>query len=194
MALFQRRRANLTESGSPEVVDALVATHGYFSTLGAAFSRGRPFTAEEDTAEAPRVVVLSDRLWTRRYGGNPALVGRAVRVDGEPWEVVGIAPGWLDAPGSPNIWIPARFNPENPPTGNFGWNAIGRLEPGVRPDQAAAHLEPLVQRAMTDYIQSPNYRAFLTDGRYRPLVHEMKEDVIGSIREPLWIPRSGWSC
>ena len=85
------------------------------------------------------------------------------------------------------MWLPARFNAASPPTGSFGWSAIGRLKEGVRPDQAATHLEPLVRRAMSEYIQSANYRAFLTDGRYRPLVHPMKEDVIGSVREPLWI-------
>ena len=187
MALFQRRRANLTESGAPEVVDAAVTTHSYFSTIGAGFSRGRAYTADEDKADAPRVVVISHRLWTRRYGGEPSLVGRAIRVDGELSQVVGIAPPWLDQAGSPDVWLPARFNPENPPSGNFGWNAIGRLREGVRPEQAATHLEPLVRRAMSEYIQSENYRAFLTDGRYRPVVHDLKEDVIGSVREPLWI-------
>jgi predicted permease len=187
MALFQGRRANLTESGLPEVVEARVTTHSYFATLGAGLSRGRAYTAEEDKLDAPRVVVLSHRLWTRRYGADPSLVGRTVRVDGQPTEVVGIAPQWLDERGSPELWLPARFNPADPPTGNFGWNAVGRLKPGVRPDQAEAHLEPLVRRAMTEYIQSQTYRAFLTDGRYRPIVHSMKEDVIGSVREPLWI-------
>ena len=110
-----------------------------------------------------------------------------MRIDGEPTQVIGIGPAWLDEAGSPDVWIPARFNAANPPTGNFGWNAIARLKPGVAPDQAATHLVPLVQRAMSEYIQSANYRAFLTDGRYRPIVHAMKEDIIGSVREPLWI-------
>src|SRR5688500_3852267 len=142
MALFQRRRANLTESGLPEVVEASVTTHSYFPTLGAGFSKGRAYTAEEDKSAAPRVVVLSHRLWTRRYAADPSVVGRTVRVDGEATEVVGIAPQWLDERGSPELWLPARFNLENPPTGNFGWNAVGRLKEGVRPDQAEAHLEP----------------------------------------------------
>jgi predicted permease len=187
MALMQNRRANLTEGGAPEVVESAVTTYSYFATLGAGFSRGRPYTADEDKHDAPRVVVLSHRLWTRRYGGDASLVGRTVRIDGEPTQVVGIAPPLLDRAGSPELWLPARFNAENPPTGNFGWNAFGRLREGVRPEQAATHLEPLVKRAMSEYIQSENYRAFLNDGKYRPIVHDMKEDVIGSVREPLWI-------
>jgi predicted permease len=187
MALIQRRRANLTESGAPEVVASSVTTQSYFATLGVGFAYGRSYTADEDTEKGPRVAVMSHRLWTRRYGSDVGLVGRAIRVDGEPTTVVGVAPAWMDGAGSPDLWLPARFNAANPPTGNFGWNAVGRLKPGITPDQAARHLEPLVQRAMGEYIQSPNYRAFLTDGRYRPLVHSMKEDIIGDVRQPLWI-------
>ena len=187
MALSQDQRVNLTETGSPEVVDARVATHSYFATLGAGLSRGRAFSAAEDAPEGARVAVVSDRLWTRRHARDEGLIGRAVRIDGEPTQIVGIAPAWLDEAGSPDVWLPARFNQATPPTGNFGWRAIARLKPGVTPDRAAADLAPLVQRAMTEYIQSPNYRAFLTDGRYRPLVHAMKEDIVGSVREPLWI-------
>jgi putative ABC transport system permease protein len=187
MALFQNTRVNVTESGPPEVIDAATATHGYFTTLGAGFSLGRAYTAEEDAHDAPRVAVVSHRLWTRRYGADPSLVGRAIRIDGEPAQVVGVAPRWMDRAGSPDLWLPARFNETDPPTGSFGWPAIGRLKPGVRPEDATANLAPLVRRAMEDYIQSENYRAFLSDGGYQPRVNPMKEDVVGSVREPLWI-------
>jgi predicted permease len=187
MALTQGRRVNLTESGTPEVVDASVTTHSYFSTLGVGFAQGRAYSAEEDSEKSPRVAVVSDRLWSRRYARDPAVIGRTIRIDGEPTTVVGIAPAWMDRTGSPELWLPARFNPENPPTGTFAWNAVGRLKPGVQPQDAEKHLEPLVQRAMTEYINSPNYRAFLTDGKYRPLVHSMREDIIGDVRQPLWI-------
>ena len=93
MALLQNRRVNITESGPPEVVDGAVTTHCYFATLGAGFSRGRPYSADEDKPEAARVAVVSHRLWTRRYGGDPQLVGRTIRIDGEPTQVVGVAPG-----------------------------------------------------------------------------------------------------
>ncbi len=187
MALIDATRVNLTEGGAPEVVEAAVTTHSYFDTLGAGLSIGRAYTKEEDKEGASAVVVLSHRLWTKRYGGDRTIVGRTVRVQGDALPVVGIAPAWLDRPGSPDVFMPARFNDANPPAGSFGWNAIARLKEGVRPDQAATHLEPLVRRAMAEYIRSPNYRAFLKDGGYRPLVHSMKEDIIGGVREPLWI-------
>ena len=187
MALFQSSRVNLTESGQPEVVDAALTTHSFFPTLGVRFSRGRSYTSEEDKPDAPRVAVISHRLWTRRYGADESLVGRPIRVDGQPTLVVGITPAWLDEAGSPDVWRPARIDAANPPTGTFAWEAIGRLGEGVRPEQAASQIEPLVQRAMREYIQSDNYRAFLRDGRYRPLVTSMRDDKVGGVREPLLI-------
>ena len=113
MTLFQRRRANLTQTGSPEVVDLLVTTHRYFTTLGVGFQLGRSYTAEEDRPEAARVAVVSHRLLMRKYGGDRALLSRTIPIDGELSQVVGVAPAWLDQPNSPDVWIPARFDPAN---------------------------------------------------------------------------------
>jgi putative ABC transport system permease protein len=174
VSLFQRRRANLTEDGDPDVIDVAVTDEAYFRTLDATPVPGRAYAIEEDRPDAPRVVVLGHAFWAERYGADPSLVGRAIRLDGEPTQVIGIAPAWLD--------------PDNPPSGSFSWSVIGRLKPGVRPEEAASHLEPIVQLALDEYIGPlDTYRAFITDGGYRPLVHDMKEDIVGSAREPLWI-------
>ena len=187
MALRQRGRVNLLSGKEPHVVESALVTAPYFSTVSATFALGRPFTAEEDTHKAPRVAVISDRLWRGTFGADSGVLAQTVRVDGEPTEIVGVAPAWMDRRGTPDMWLPARFNPDSPPTGNFGWNGIGRLKPGVQPDDAAKQLEPLVKRAMETYVTSPNYRAFLTKGQYRPLVNPMKADIVGDVREPLWI-------
>jgi putative ABC transport system permease protein len=187
MALRQRGRVNLMHAEEPNVVESALVTASYFSTSGATFTRGRPFTAEEDSPKGERVAVISHRLWRSTFGSDPGLLARTVRVDGEPTRIIGVAPDWLDRTRTPDMWLPARFNADNPPTGSFGWNAVARLKPGVRPADAAANLEPLVKRAMETYLTMPNYRAFLTNGRYRPIVHSMKEDIVGDFREPLWI-------
>jgi putative ABC transport system permease protein len=187
MALRQRGRVNLLSGKEPHVVESALVTAPYFSTVSATFALGRPFTAEEDTHKAPRVAVISDRFWRGTFGADPGVLAQAVRVDGEPTQIVGVAPAWMDRRGTPDMWLPARFNPDSPPMGNFGWNGIGRLKPGVRPEEAAKQLEPLVKRAMETYVTSPNYRAFLTKGQYRPLVNPMQADIVGDVREPLWI-------
>jgi len=187
MAIFQRRRANLTQSGSPEVVEVAITTHGYFPTLGAPFALGRWYGADDDRPEATRVAVISHRLWTRKYASDRAVLGRTIPIDGDATEVIGVAPALLDEAGSPDVWIPARFNPKNPPVGNFGWSGIGRLKDGVTADAALANLEPLVRRALEEFITSDTYRAFLKEGGYRPVVRPLKEDIVGDVRQPLWI-------
>jgi predicted permease len=187
MAIFQRRRANLTQSGSPEVVESAVTTHGYFPTLGATFALGRWYGASDDRPEATRVTVLSHRLWTRKFASDPALLGRAISIDGDATQVIGVAPAWLDEAGSPDLWLPARFNPNNPPMGSFGWIGIGRLKEGVTADMALANLDPLVRRALEEFIKSDTYRAFLKEGGYRPVVRPLKDDIVGDLTRPLWI-------
>src|SRR5262249_30837629 len=71
MGLYQRRRANLVHAGAPQVVDSAVTTASYFSTLGVTMTRGRPYTVEEDKENAPRVAVISHRLWQRTFGSDP---------------------------------------------------------------------------------------------------------------------------
>jgi putative ABC transport system permease protein len=187
MAILQPRLVNLTRTGSPEVIEALVASHSYFSTLGIPFALGRPYSAAEDRDDAPRVAVMSHRLWSRQFGSDAGVIGTPLSLDGEPTTIVGVAPAWLDEARSPDLWLPTRFNPASPPTGNFGWNAFGRLRGGVGPDDAVGNLAPLVQRAMSEAITSDTYRAFLREGGYRPTVRPMKEEIVGGAREPLLI-------
>ena len=75
------------------------------------------FTAEEDRPGAPNVVVLSHRLWTRRFGGNPAVLGSQVRLGGQPYEVIGVMPEAFDfAARVEEIWVPMAFTPERKAT------------------------------------------------------------------------------
>jgi putative ABC transport system permease protein len=123
IAIYQPGRANVADEREPEVVDAARATHSYFATLGVTFVHGRPFGEAEDRPDGARVAVLSHRLWTRRYGADPAIVNRTIRVDGNPTVVVGVTAAWADSEGSADLWIPAQFNAENPQSGAFGWRA-----------------------------------------------------------------------
>lgn len=186
MALFQRRRANLTGQDTPEVVDAIYTTRTYFQTLGLPVARGRDFTDKEDAADGPRVTVISHRAWVNRFRSDPSVVGQIVRIDGQPTEIVGIAASALDANGSPDFFLPARLNRATPVQGNFGWNAVARLKPGVSASDASSHLIPIVQKLMAA-LNSATYRAFLTDGEYKPRVDFMKEDLVGDLERPLWI-------
>ncbi len=186
MALFQRRRANLTGEATPEVVDTIVTTRSYFKTLGTPVVVGREYSEQEDSPDGARVVVLSHRAWTSRFGGERSAIGKVIRLDGQPTEIIGVAPAALDSAESPDFFLPTRLSRTTPNQGTFGWNAIALLKPGVRPADAATHLIPIVKKLL-ESLTSPVYRAFLIEGDYKPLVHLMKEDLVGDLERPLWI-------
>lgn len=186
MTTFQRRGANLTETTNPESVQALVATSTYFSTFGIAPERGQVFTAEHDKPGAAKVAVISHRLWLRRFGGRADIVGSAVQIDGESTQILGVLPAALDESASPDLWMPARLDPAQPITGAFGWPVTARLKPSVTPAAADRELAGLMTR-MLEGIQGADYRAFLTQGRYSITTASVRDDIIGDVRQPLWI-------
>ena len=79
--------------------------------------------------------------------------------------ILGVLPANLDDNGSPDVWMPTRFDWAELPTGNFGWNVTARLKPGITPQTAEAEFIPLVD-IDPRRIEAPDYRAFLTNGRY----------------------------
>jgi predicted permease len=103
---------NLSDEGTPERVLGLRVTRNLFPALGVAPLHGRVFTQAEDRPGAAGVVVLSARLWQRRFGGDSAIVGRQVRLNGVPHEVVGVMPPAFDGLlGSAELFVPIAFTP-----------------------------------------------------------------------------------
>ena len=186
MTTFQRRGADLTESANPESVRALLTTAAYFGTLGIAPARGQVYTGEQDKPGGPKVAVISDRLWQRRFGGKADAIGSSIQIDGEATTILGVLPAALDESESPDLWMPARLDSVQPPAGNFGWNVIGRLRPGIAVTNADTELNGLMKR-MLDSIQGNDYRAFLTQGKYTVTGTSVRDDIIGDVQQPLWI-------
>ena len=110
MALFQRRRANLTGDSTPEVVEAIGTARSYFRTLGLPIVQGREYSDKEDAPDGPRVVVISNRAWAARFNKDAAAIGKVIRLDGEPTEIIGVASAALDSTGSPDFFLPLRMN------------------------------------------------------------------------------------
>ena len=189
-ALYQGNTASLTGDGEPERVRGALVSRSLFSTLGVAPQLGRVQSAEEDLPEATKVVVISHGLWERRFGGDPAAVGRTIEVDGETREIIGVMPSGFDYPAEAQLWLPIGMDPESPPGGTFGWNAVGRLMPGVTAEQAQTRIAPAVAR-LKETLQGtqggPTYIAFLENGQFAPVVGYMKDDLVDSMQRPLWI-------
>ncbi|HXP61058.1 MAG TPA: ABC transporter permease [Dongiaceae bacterium] len=151
VAAFTPGTADLADSGEPERVGAARVTDGFFETLGIAPLIGRAFTREEDRLGRPSVAMIGYGLWQRRFGGDPALVGKTITVNGDKLAVVGILPPEFDFPraaewpcsfpfaGRTEVWLPLAFSVRDWQTRDErGLVAIGRLrtEAGLRQAQA----------------------------------------------------------
>jgi putative ABC transport system permease protein len=131
---------NITGVAFPEQVKAIHVTADYFRLFGAPVERGRTFTAEEDAPNGPRVIVISDGLWKRRYGSDPDLVGKTIELGGEPHTVIGIIGPSFNFDPTPDVWLPFQFNLASNDQAHY-FLAAGRLKPGISLDRANAQLK-----------------------------------------------------
>lgn len=152
--------ANLSHSGSAEWVWGAAISDNYFPTLGVRLLHGRPFTAEDGKTGANPVTVLSHRLFARRFGADPQIVGKTVEVNGTTYTVVGVAPpGFL---GSHALFHPAMWTPIRPERMTRrelrNMSIIGLLKPGVSVEQAQANFATLAAGVEKTYPEPGSVR------------------------------------
>ncbi len=133
----------------PEVLFALRVTEGFFDALGVRPALGRAFRAEDHRPGGARVALIAHSLWQRRFGGDPAIVGRGLPLEDTTYTVVGVLPADFDAGLLPSarrreLWTPYVFGNHEAQTRATGWWAVvGRLRPGVEPAVAQAQLDAI---------------------------------------------------
>jgi putative ABC transport system permease protein len=173
--------------GEPERVEVSPVTANFLPLLGVEPLYGRHFTPEEEAIGGPRVVILSYRLWQRRYGGDPSIVGRSIRLDGVDQTVVGIMPRdfrlWLPAEAflitDAQIWKPLQYNYANQPPRNFTlFTVFGRLKPGVTFAQAQAEMAGIARQLRAEH---PVHEA----GDMRIRVVPLQDDVVKHARRAI---------
>jgi predicted permease len=151
VAVAESTSAGLTGAGEPEVIRGVRASANIFAVLGAQPALGRTFLPEEDEPGRGNVVVLTDAFWRARFQGDRSALGKSVVLDGVPHEIIGILPASFRFPaalgGANSTARLAFFSPLNGPKsyeegliGEFDFEALARLKPGVTPDQALAEL------------------------------------------------------
>jgi putative ABC transport system permease protein len=142
---FNNNIVNYTGAGLVEQFRGGRVSADFFKLFGAPIYRGRTFSAEEDRPNGEKVAVLSYNLWTRRFGSDPDVVGRAVTLGNEPYTVIGIlgpdfdVEDWWGGP-PPEIWMPFQLDPNSTDQGNY-FRAAARLLPGVTLEQAKARVK-----------------------------------------------------
>jgi putative ABC transport system permease protein len=153
-------RGNLTGDGEPERADIVTVTANFFPLLGIRPMLGRQFLPEEEVVNGPHVVMLSHRLWQRRFAADPALVGKTIQIDGVAHEVVGILPRdfHLQLPTEAfqvtdgDLWAPIQFDYGQPLPRNLTFFTVfGRLAPGVTFEQAQAEMNLIAEQFRSEF-------------------------------------------
>jgi putative ABC transport system permease protein len=176
MAAYQYGSRNLTEQGqTAERLLSLAATADFFSLLGVPPAHGRVFKPEEFERGADNVIVLTDRLWARRFGSDPNIVGRTIQLDGKTVEIVGVMPPGFENPifwGPIDIWQPLTFTPEQKTSRENNLSSFARLKPGVTIQQAEQSMVTLAAN-----IGKQNSSNEGESVRLEPLQRSMSDDI-----------------
>jgi putative ABC transport system permease protein len=144
-AAIQYASFNVSDGDNPERVIGARVTHGFFDLFGVAPSIGRVFRPDEDQPGSEFVIILSHRLWTRRFAADKSIVGRDVRIGGRPYRVVGVMPAEFDLTSdAEELWVPMAFTPERRAMHDEHYLTVpARLRDSVTREQAEEQLKTI---------------------------------------------------
>ncbi|HET8698096.1 MAG TPA: ABC transporter permease, partial [Gammaproteobacteria bacterium] len=161
LAALESRTYNLVGGGDPVKLAGIRTTANLFSLLEMPALVGRTLVPADDAADAPPVVVISERLWRSRFAADPGIVGRTVNLDGLERTVVGVVPPHFQFPDKDaTVWVPAQYTAEElAPRVNYYLYVVGRLEPGVTLAAAQADMDAVAASIRAD---NPQFRGGVT--------------------------------
>jgi putative ABC transport system permease protein len=163
-------------SGAPEQVHGIHVTSNYFRLFGAPILLGRTFGEADNLVNGPRVVVLSYRLWSRRFAGDQNIIGKTILLDKESYTVIGVTGKGFNSEPEAQLWIPFQFD-LNDTDQLHSFAVAARLRVGVTLDQANTQLDAVSQSARRlSELPDPDYRFQLR------LLHDA---MVGDIRSSL---------
>jgi putative ABC transport system permease protein len=173
--------ANYNSGGHPEQIQETLATADFFRLLGATTLYGRTFTPDEDQPGARDVVVLTHGFWQRRFGSDPAVIGRTIVLSGMPHEIIGVlTPGLkIEIDDPPDVYVPFRIDPNSTEQGNY-FNSGARLKPGVSLASANAQFKVAAEEFRRKY---PNVLGPKDGFGVEPL----REVLVRGVRTLLWV-------
>ncbi len=189
IGLWASGTASVTGIARPEQVPAVVVTGAALPLLRVQPALGRVLAQPDDEPGAPKTVVLSYGFWQREFGGDPRVVGRSLRVDGELRRIIGILPQnfrFLDQ--TPALYTTFQFDRAKLHLGNFSYDGLGRLRPGVSMQQAEADLSRLIPVYLRSFSPPAGFSVQQFESvRLTPWVRPLSYDVTGDIGSTLWL-------
>jgi putative ABC transport system permease protein len=171
---------NLATPEAPERVEGEYATADYFATFGVQPIAGRVYTTEEDSPGHAPVAVISEQLWRKHLQGDPAAIGRQLKINGVPYTVIGVMPKSFDPLlEKSDIWVPEAFTLQQLANHDDHYlNVMGRLKPGVSLPQAQSELNLVALRLQQQYPTDDKERGF----RLMPLTTALLGDQQPALR------------
>jgi putative ABC transport system permease protein len=164
LAAWAPRSFNLAGDGPPERAEGTRVSWNFFQTLGAKPFLGRAFLPSDDVAGAGHVVILSRGLWETRFAGDPQVVGRKIKVNGESYEVVGVMPAnfQLSLAGRANLWTPLALSQKELDDRRNSWlDTLGRRKQGVPMASAQAELSAIAAQLEKAYPKTNTHSGVL---------------------------------
>ena len=171
---------NVSGGDRPELVPASHRTPGFFTMEGLPLLLGRDFTPEEAEPGKDHVVILSHRLWLRQYGGNRDVVGKPIRLNGQPYTVVGILPPGVHDRFNTQLWVPLSFRPEEIAHDANFVSVMARLKDGITIDQAQSEMNVIATQLQNEFPKSNSNRNISVEPLHLNFVTE-------STRRNLWL-------
>ena len=181
--------ASITGIAEPEQVRVLFMTDGVLDALGIKPALGRWLSKADAQPDAEGTVLLTHGYWQRRFGRDPAVVGRNLIVDGKPRSIIGVMPQEFTflIPNAELI-LPHQFDRNKLFLGNFSFQGIARLKPGVTLEQANADVARMLPIWLDAWPSPPGFDSGLfKNARLGPKVTPFKQDVVGDIGTVLWL-------
>ncbi len=188
LALSRDGAGVLVEQGNPELLDGMRVSANYFDTLGVKVFLGRNFLPEEDHPQTRYEVLLTHGLWKRRFGGDPSIVGRTLRLSDRPYKVIGVLPANFhplvrsDRSLLPEMYMPLGYDLKDPSAcrGCQHLQLIGRLKPGVSPEQARSELNAILRAVIAEHPSDYDPQTVI-------VVMPLNDYVVGRVSNALWI-------
>ncbi len=170
----------------PEQIKGIHASHEFFPLFGIRTVQGRTFTAEEDRPGGGKLAVLSEGLWRRRYGSDPAMVGKTIELGGEPYEVIGVVAHSFAVEPAPDLYLPFQADPDSTNQGHY-FQSAARLKPGVSLSAAKAGLDLAGGEFRRLYPNAIGPKNSFT-------VESMREMTVSNVRSALYVLLGAVGC
>jgi len=190
IGLYTGDSVTVTGMAEPEQVSALLVTDGTLPLLGIQPALGRGFTKQDDSPGTAETVLLTYGYWRRKFGGDASVVGRTLVVDDKGRQIIGVLPqnfhflDWEDQA----LVLPFRFDRSKTHLGNFSYEGIARLKPGVTLAQLNADIARMLPIVMRSFPAPPGFSIKLfEDARIGPDARPLKQGVVGDVGNALWV-------